>query len=332
MKQIKDTDYVFISTRIRAMERNLLNQERIERMLDAATHEDAAKVLVECGYPELSEISAAGLEAALAEQQKHTMDDLGKAAPDGAVVNVFKVRHDYHNAKVLVKAEALDMDQDQLLVWGGRYAPDQLAKAYRMKDLKGCSELYRKGVERAREVLGASGDPQQADFALDKAYFDEMTALAKASGIKFLEGYVKLLIDVANLRSVVRASRLGKGHEFLSQVLAEGGSVSVNTLASARGDELTNVFRVGALAEAAAEGAARSAPGSGPLTEFERLCDDAVMGYLDGSRLIAFGVEPVIGYLYAREAELTAIRTILSGRMAGLDSDTIRQRLRRTYV
>lgn len=332
MKQIKDTDYVFISTRIRAMERNLLNKERIERMLDAATNEEAAKVLVECGYPELTELSAAGLEKALAERQKQTMEDLGNTVPDQAVVDVFKIRHDYHNAKVLVKAEALDVDQDRLLVWGGRYAPDQLAKGYRMKDLKGCSEWYRKGIERAREVLGASGDPQQADFALDRAYFGEMSALAKASGSKFLEGYVALLIDVANLRSIVRASRLGKGYEFLSQVLVEGGTVSTHSLATVRGDELTNVFRVGVLAEAAAEGAARSVVGSGSLTEFERMCDDAVMGYLEGARLIAFGVEAIIGYLYAREAELTSIRTIMSGRMAGLNSDTIRQRLRRTYA
>ena len=33
-----------------------------------------------------------------------------------------------------------------------------------------------------------------------------------------------------------------------------------------------------------------------------------------------------------REAEFTAIRTILSGRMAGLDADTIRERLREAYV
>ena len=39
----------------------------------------------------------------------------------------------------------------------------------------------------------------------------------------------------------------------------------------------------------------------------------------------------VIGYLCAREAETTAIRTVMSGRMAGLDRNTIRQRLRRTY-
>ena len=332
MKRIKDIDYVFISARIRAMERNLLTRERMERMLDAATNEEAVKVLAECGYPELTELTANGLEEALAEKQKETMADLGSAAPEPAVVDVFKLRYDYHNAKVLVKAEALGTTQDQLLLWGGRYAPDQLAAGYRQNELKSCSELFRRGIARAREVLGATGDPQQADFVLDRAYFEEMTALAKATGSKFLEGYAALLVDVANLRSAVRASRLGKGYEFLGQVLVEGGSVSAQTLAATRGEDLGNLFRVGSLAEAAAEGTARSAPGSGPLTDFERLCDDAVMSYFGSARLVPFGVEAIISYLYAREAEVTAIRTIMSGRMAGLDSDTIRQRLRRTYA
>ncbi len=35
MPKIKDTDYLFLSTRIKSMERNLLNGERLERMLEA---------------------------------------------------------------------------------------------------------------------------------------------------------------------------------------------------------------------------------------------------------------------------------------------------------
>ena len=38
------------------------------------------------------------------------------------------------------------------------------------------------------------------------------------------------------------------------------------------------------------------------------------------------------GYLFAREAEQTAIRTVISGRLAGLDADVIRMRLRDSYV
>ena len=97
-------------------------------------------------------------------------------------------------------------------------------------------------------------------------------------------------------------------------------------------EELAERFRSGPLAQAAALGAARTQPESGPLTEFERLCDDAVTGYLASASRVPFGEETVIGYLYAREAEITAVRIIMAGRMAGLDGETIRSRLRATYV
>ena len=92
------------------------------------------------------------------------------------------------------------------------------------------------------------------------------------------------------------------------------------------------MFRSGPLAQAAELGAKLTQPGSGALTAFEKACDDAVTAYLSAARRVPFGEQTVVGYLYARELELTAIRTIFAGRAAGLDGDTIRSRLRGTYV
>jgi len=332
LNQNKDIDYIFLSTRVKAMERGLLTKERIEQMLDAHTTEDAAKVLTECGYPEMNEVSAAELDRVLSEQQEKMMADLGSSAPNKYIVAVFKLRYDYHNAKVLVKTEAMNTEQDQLLMRGGRYDPKRMAEDYRREDLTSYSDYFRRGLNRAREILGSTGDPQQADFILDRMYFEELSFLAQSSQSKFLESYAALCIDVANLRSAVRAARLNKGPDFLNQVLVPGGTVSVRSLANARGDELAGLFHTSRLAAAAAEGAEKSVPGSGSLTEFERLCDDAVMDFLSDGRRVPFGPEPIIGYLYARETEATIIRIIMAGRFAGLDRETIRQRLRRTYV
>ncbi|OUN24345.1 V-type ATPase subunit [Pseudoflavonifractor sp. An85] len=331
MSHDKDLDYLTISARIHAMENRLLNQERMDRMIEAKDVSDAAKVLVECGYDDMGQVTGESIEETLSKAQTDLFHDLSTAVGNRALLDVFRCKYDYHNAKVLVKGEALRQSQEALLVGGGRYAPARLAEDYGREDLRGCSDIFRRGVTRARETLGATGDPQMADFILDRAYFEELTQLAKASGSKFVEGFVALSIDVANLRSCVRASRLGKGMEFLQQVLVPGGNVPARTLATARGDELAGLFRTSSLAQAAATGSALSAPGSGALTDFERECDDAMMDYLGAGRRVAFGEQPIVGYLYAREAEMTAIRTILSGRMAGLDGDTIRQRLRRTY-
>lgn len=331
VKKLRENDFLSISARVRVLETRLLTAERMERMIDAKDVNDAAKVLGECGYPDLPEVTPSALEAMLAQAQAALFADMGKAVGSEAIIDVFRCKYDYHNAKTLVKGEALKLDQDRLLLGGGRYDPAALAENYRAEDLRACSETFREAVGHAREVLGSSGDPQRADFILDRAYFAELADLAASSGSRFLEGYVSALIDGANLRAAVRCARLDKGVAFLRQVLVEGGSVPPEDIARAKGSELGKVFKDTGFEAAAEAGSAVAAPNGGALTEFERLCDDGVMAYLSRARLIPFGEQPVIAYLYAREAEATAIRIILTGRMAGLDGATIRARLRRAY-
>ena len=331
MTKIKDTDYLTISARIRAMETRLLTRERMERMLDARTDEEAAKVLVECGYGELPALTHAGLDEMLSAARGALYKELKGAVPHRRLLEVFQMKYDYHNAKTLIKAAAVGTEADRLLMEGGRWTAAQIKDAFQRDSLRDFTDPFRQAVVQARELLGGGGDPQLADFVLDRAYFEEMRQAAQETGSAFLQGYVRLLIDETNLRSAVRAARMGKGSDFLSQVLLPGGNVEVHTLTSGKGSDLASLFRAGPLSEAAAAGAALTAPGSGELTAFERMCDDAVMRYLSQARRIPFGEQAVIGYLYARESEFTAIRTILSGRMAGLDGDTIRERLRECY-
>ncbi|WP_243152295.1 V-type ATPase subunit [Pseudoflavonifractor sp. 524-17] len=331
-KKRKDTDYLSISTRVRAMENRLLTRERMERMIEARTDEEAAKVLTECGYGELNQVTASGLDEILAQARDGVYKDMSSAVPERSLIDVFQMKYDYHNVKVLLKAEAMGVEEDRLLSSGGRYAPAKLAEDLRRGDLRDCSETFRAAAAQAKEVMAGTGDPQLADFLLDQAYFTEMTAAAKDSGSEFLQGYVRLLADAANLRSAVRAARMGKGSDFLSRALVPGGNVAERSILSAKGGDLTALFRSGRLSAAAELGGTLVNAGGGSFTAFERLCDNAVNDYLSQARRVPFGEHPVIGYLYAREAEVTAIRTILSGRMAGLNADTIRERLRDSYV
>ena len=188
----------------------------------------------------------------------------------------------------------------------------------------------RAAVE-AGEVLSATGDPQLSDFVLDRAYYAEMLSAARATGSDFLVRYVRFTIDAANLRSAVRTLRMKKGADMLRRVLVEGGSIRVDSVqGAALGGNLEELYRSTELRQAAELGAAAAQGGS--LTAFEKACDDAVTAYLAQARRIPFGEQAVIGYLYAKELEFTAIRAIFAGRAAGLDGDTIRSRLRETYV
>ena len=332
MSKIKDTEYLSISAALRARETHLLNRERMERMVDARSGEESAKVLAECGYPELPALTSRALDEMLSQARAGLYRELKGAVPDPGLVEVFQMKYDYHNAKVLVKAAALGIDAGRLLMEGGRWNAAQIKDAFQRDSLRDFADPFRQAVAQAREVLSAGSDPQLADFILDRACYAEMAAAADTADSEFLRGYVRLLVDAANLRSAVRAARMGKDSAFLSQALLPGGNVEVHALLSGKGSDLAALFRGGLLGEAAAAGAALTAPGSGELTAFERLCDNAVTAYLAQARRIPFGEQTVIGYLYAKESEFTAIRTILSGRMAGLEGDTIRERLRESYV
>lgn len=330
-KKLKDTDYLFISTYLHSRERDLLTGARMERMIEAPTAEEAAKVLTEIGYAEFDPASQRELGAALAQEQEKLFQDLYRFVPDKAVVDVFKVKYDYHNLKVLLKSRATGVDAGRLLLDAGRVPAEDMRRAVVEGEYGALPEALRQAAGEAGEILSATGDPQLADFVLDRAYYGEMRSAAKATGSSFLTRYVQAAIDAANLRGAVRTLRMKKGVEMLRRVLVEGGTIRPDSIqAAALGGNLEDLYRSTNLRQAAELGTA--AANGGSLTAFEKACDDAVTAVAAQAKSVPFGVEAVISYLAAKEIEFTAVRIIMSGRMAGISGDTIRERLREAYV
>lgn len=328
---INKEDYLYISSLLRAREPRMLSRDKAERMLDAPNFEDAAKMLTDSGYEDMSQMSVKQIETALSDRRAAVFHELETLVPNTAALDLFRLKYDYHNAKVLVKSEAMHRNDASLLSSSGRVAPETVQKRFqedRLRDLPG--ELGS-AAEEARNLLARSANPQLSDFLLDKAYFREMNALADELDSDFARGYVALLADSTNLRSAVRILRMGKDIGYLQEALVSGGSVSEERLTQGiSGEGLASVFAGTALSKAAQLGA--EAVSGGTLTAFELACDNAVADYLSNAKLCSFGEESVIAYLAGTENELTAVRMILTGRLAGVPSDTIRERLRDLYA
>lgn len=332
MSKIKDTDYLFLSAKVRTMERSLLNKDRMEQMLEAHSDLDAIRVLAECGYPEITEVTADSLNEMLSAERDKVFKEISGIIPDPEIMNVFKIKYDYHNAKVILKAEALGLDADRLFMDIGRVPAQEMKETIRSSEFLSLPPILKKAVIEAREVLGTTRDPRLADSILDQAYFEDMFDLSERAGSDFLAGYVRATIDIANMRSIVRTTRMGKGPEFLEGVLFAGGDVSIRRIMSlvSAGATVEDLYTSSTMKAAAEAGAAASRGGS--LTRFEKLCDDALNTYVSKAKYVAFGEAPIIAFLAAKENELTAVRIIMTGRLAGLSADTIRERLRESYV
>ena len=331
MSKQKDTDYLFISARLRSLENRMLSRERMERMLEARSNEDAAKVLSECGYEGLEPLTAQALEQSLAQNRAVTFSELAALSPNPGIVDVFRMKYDYHNAKALVKCTATGQDAGRLLIDAGRYPASRLQDALRRGEYGELSDALARGILQATETLSATGDPQRSDFVLDRTYYAEMLSAAKASGSDYLQGYIRLMIDAANLKSAVRTMRMHKDLEFLNAVVMDGGNVSRSAIATAvtTGGSLEAVF-TGQLQQAAALG--DQAVKGGTQTAFERACDNGLNAFLQSSRMTSFGDCVLVAYAAAKENEISAARIILSGRLSGVPTASIRERLRDAYV
>ena len=301
-------------------------------MLDAASFEEAAKMLTDCGYEDMSSMSVKEVEKALADKRAEIFYELANMSPDKELIDIFRIKYDYHNAKTIMKSEAVELERGDLLSCAGRVKPESLLADFTEDNFKSVPETMGKAIAEARSVLNRTGNPQLADFMLDRAYFTELKDAASELRSEFLKGYAEILIDSANLRSAVRTLRMNKDGDFLRTALVPGGSVDIERIvaAASSGESLAQLFAVTGLKDAASAGA--EAVAGGRMTAFELACDNAVNAYLKKAKLVSFGEAPVIAFIAAVENEITAARMILTGRLAGIAPDTIRERLRDFYA
>lgn len=328
-KKVKDTDYLFLSAMLRARESKMLDRERIDRMLSALNFAEAARLLTDVGYEDMSYADAKGVDALLSERRKAIFDEIGRMAPKSELVDAFRLKYDYHNAKVIIKAESAGVSGEYLLSACGRVEGAVLLQAYEEDDFRSLPAALGRAMQEAKATLARTGNPQLADIELDRAYFAEMTDMAEETGSAFLKNYVRLLIDSANLRTAVRVIRMGRGQDFMMSALISGGGADPGRIADAAlsgGEALASAVTDPYLQQAVSLGA--EAMKGGPVTAFELACDNCVSAFLSSAKMVPFGSEAVVEYLALVEAEITAIRMILTERLAGIEPDVTRERLR----
>ena len=328
MSKVKDREYLALTAMLRAREAKMLDRDRMDRMLGAADFGDAAKLLTDCGYEDMSAMHGTQIDEALGAHKLAIYEELSRMCPEKELVDVFRLKYDYHNAKVLVKAGAMGSGGNRLLSDMGRISGEKLESAVAEGKFSEVPEALASSIQEAQVVLAKTGNSQAAEFILDRAYHKELGQLAAKQDSAFLKGYVKILIDSANLGAAVRTLRMKKGIDFLMTALFDGGNASASAVAEAamNGEALAVLFQATPLAGAAALGT--EAIRGGSMTKFELACDDAVTSYLGSAKMVSFGAEAVIAYLARLEREITAIRMILTGRLAGISSAVIRERLR----
>lgn len=324
LKSIRDAQrYGFAVGKVRVLQTQVFGVGTYERLLDAPTFSEQMRVLSDTIYGRyLEDASSAndvedGLERALDDFYRF-LDDAN--LPD-AVVRFFRVRYDYANLRAVLKARALHVSDEGMVVGLGTVPPEVVAGP-----VGGLPPFLAEVAEPLAPTGVESGPTAEAiDAAIERALFADLVRSAHKSKSSSLRTLAALTVDVANARSAVRAHRRGMPAGELAGLLYPGGALPVDDIEAAYALPFEEFIESLVAAPAFKRVSAAELAGEGGL---DVVLDNLVARFVRSVRVVPFGPEPVIAYVMAREAEVVAVRTMLIGRLAGLDREALRRRLR----
>ncbi len=318
MSKIRDTEFAYSVAKVRAVENRLLDRVKLARLSEAEGLSEAVKILKESGY------EGETAEQMLSFEREKTYAFLRDISPVKETFDIFLLKNDYHNIKVLLKAEFLGKDFDFLLTDSGRYPAQKIKNMIFNRAFGELPQIMQTAIIKAIDIFEKTKDPQLAEIVLDRAASDEMSALAKNAESDYISDIVSVMTDLENILSYVRVMRIKKGADFLLKALSDGGKIKPEAYVREMGAPLSEILS-GSVYSSLAEFEKN-------ISELEKQTDNFLIRYIKKAKYITFGIEPLVAYLIAKENEIKQAQIILTGKKNDLSSDIIKERLRESYV
>ena len=317
--------------RLRVIEKRLLTKEFVGRLCAAPDYSECLKLLAEAGYganaPEGGDEIEALTKAQLDEAYLITSELMPKRYE--AITNVFRMRHDVINIKLLYKLRMIGGDlKSASLEPGGIMGFEALIGAIEKGDYSALPPKIASALEELDVATYKNPDPQLVSSRVDGAYIE----YARSIHSPFVKEYFGTLADFTNVLAVARG--FDKEH-FLP--FGEYGEKELSALAEAYASEPDRAASVlkppldtSPLKECICA-AFESFIKTGSIAAIEKARDDRLNALASERRGDIDSPAPIVGYLLAREREAEVVRLILTVKRSGIPVSALEERSLRLY-
>lgn len=323
-------DYIQLSSYVRVREKSLLRREQWERLIEAASLDDALRILQESAYGVLLQKldDPQDFEQALSRRLSEEYDALRPMMKDPELLSLLTLRYDAHNEKVLLKEHLLGEDLSELLLPLGEFDPDAWRIHLRSPEGRKNLPLH---VGKALSAYAESSDPQELEHFSDLHFYQRMAEKAKELSNPLLEDYARLNIDAYNIFTALRARGRGLESAALDELFAPGGHAGLDVLKSqfySPAPALLDALR-SSLPSALLQAAKEAYEKEEKLSALERVFDIHLLQQMEEGARVTYGPEVVFNYLIQLENEVRNLRLILVSKIGKTDPQRIRERIRR---
>ncbi len=323
---IENPEYAYSLGRVRSLEIHILDISDYERMANSDIKE-IPKILVESDFS--MEVNLLLNQNTLENTlNKHKMIIFGlmdELIPEERIKISFRMDYDFYNAKILLLEKIFDIKISEPLPFGN-INPDRLKYILTEEKYELLPDYLKDAVQEAIKVYYDKKEKRFIDFVFDKSYLDYICV---NSYPPFLQDYFRILADISNLSSLIRIKYMNEDLSLLNYILSEGGFIPLELLFSLSKKEISeipNYMKRWIYFKPLDEGV-KFLNEKNSFVKLENLFNKLVCEYLDTTKYISLGPEPVVAYILKKLIEIKNIRIVLIGKFYNVKNNEIIERI-----
>lgn len=321
---MRDTDYAFCVARLRANERYMLTAKDIDSLCAVGSYESALALLREKKWI----VSEEKIGECIAYQNKLLWELLSECVPDKNELKVLCTVNDFFNIKAAVKCHFTSSEASDYYVYPTTLDTEALTKNINAHEFSKIGGVMGECAEKSYKAACRTENGQNADIIIDAAAVSALKDYALKNKNSLMGEVCAFICDTSNIKTAFRCTKAKKSKDFICEAIGGCCRVDRDRLikCALSGEKDLGEYLEKTPYKSLSETYLRSS------AEYEKMCDDEIIGLIKKAKFTAFGFDPVCAYYYGKLTEIKSVRIILTALRAGLREEEIKERVRALYV
>jgi len=327
--------YIYPSAKVRVLERHLLSDADMTRVIDAKNPDIAFKAFNSLDYAgELLDLEAKDYRVAMSRKMSRLKKVFEKIIPDETLLRLLFLERDYYNIKILLKEKLSGSDFDTHLETTPGLIPVEKLRRYIIDELDtDIDPKIKNDINELRKTIGDDADPERIENLVDARLNRRNRRLAEKTRNKFIIDLYKMFADKNNLSIFLRARRLQKGKTWAAERLNDFGRIPASRFMENYevADDTEFVTRLKDYFSNAINEGIEEYLKDKQIWHLEQGINNAIVEHLKSAKLIGYGPEVVVAYYFGKKFAIKNLSTIMALKFGEIEPTTIRKHLVNSY-
>ena len=321
--------YPYTYARVCALEKSLINSDKLKRLMEMNSANDMLRALMDMGYGDgLRVDDVFDYEKLISNDLAVAYKDVRDMSPQAQITDLFFLKYDYQNLKILLKLQILGEQGEELIESSGTIPVKYLIKAVNDGELNRLPEEMRVLIRESRSASNGSEIGYMADQAMFEQISKELARIDDKNVIKYWETQA----DYYNIITVFRAKALNDV-SLIDRAYLKLGNVKLKNMQDAfskSNDEAVRSLSTSNLDAGIIKGLEYFLRNNS-LSVLEKNKDNFFIDMFKPLSRDMFSIACLIGYLLAKEQEASIVRVVMVAKINSIPQKLVEERLRDLY-